>query len=221
MQKKTIKIVNILIIIVTILIFTGCQGSITILPQDHSIIYNGSRYYKVDEDFEYYVDYQEPEIGYIRNIIFPRTYLYIAKQNDNLIYSVYGTGLARYLFGDVWVKEGYSFPNQDTIITEVYLTSEFNDVKHILEISDCSFNNLFIEVANVPDNKWIIDVEEMSCLCLLYEDAQLEQTITKGIRWLYEDEYGNIYFSKTVDDGVKWYMFNDELMYLAHKCLIK
>lgn len=227
MNKRLLKNMIIIILLsISIIIISGCddddKGILINLEKDDSIIYNGFRYYPIPYDgLEYYVDYQDPEIGYFKNLLFPRQYLYMAKANDNLIYSVYGTGRAYYLFEDVWVKEGYSFPDYDTIITKLYLSSDFNDVEYRLEVDKKSFNDIFIEVDNMPDKTWIVEEDGLDCLCLLYEDEQLEQTIIKGIRTFREDEYGNFYFSCRDEDDIICYTFNDELTYLVKKYLSK
>ena len=212
------KRLSIIVLFALMVFVCSCQVGTIQMQDDDSIIYEGIKYYLIDEDFEYYVDYKEPEIGYVKSIIFPPNYLYTAKANDNLIYSVYGTGYAHYLFDHVWVKDGFTFPDNNTKLTHLYFTTQFNGERHYLEIDNQSFNDLFI-VSSKPEAYKELTVDDFSCLCLLYEDEQLEQTITKGIRNIFEDDFGNFYISRMVDGEYVWYIFSDELTYQTHKCL--
>lgn len=216
MRKKIIYKALIFVFITLIAISAiSCDSNLR-WGREGDIIYKGTRYLEIDEPFYYIMDGNSVEIGHIKNFLFPSTFVYQSDINDNLLFSPIGSGRAsKNYFSKVYVKEGCDFPNMDTIISSIYLSSFDSSSVYELEISGKSFNDVFVKAEEPAIYSYGFN-NDFDYFCMQYDDTSLGQKITKYIDTIILDEYGNIYFRL---DQYGWYKLIDELEYQIKKIL--
>ena len=86
-MKTIINKILVIIVLLITLISTGCQTGTIKYESDYSIIYNNTNYYYMNDGFEYIFNDQNENIGYLQDYYMHKVYVYISKNNDDIIYA--------------------------------------------------------------------------------------------------------------------------------------
>ena len=163
---------------------------------DSCLIHNGVKYYEID-DFSGFYNFigSKHKVGTLASLVagFPDLYCLDTDTEENIIF------VDRRGKDYIWVKEGFAFPNGDTLIDKLYYTMyDVEDIyKKDIEIAHCSFNSLFIEVEDP-------NIEE---LCYFGDINILYYVNIEYSTYIYCDEFYNFYINVFSYDNKKDYYF--------------
>lgn len=141
-DKKLIKVfIFTLILIIFLLIFFYDY-----IPQynDASIKYNNNKYFYKEAPRTGYYDFigEKHKVGKTFIMFWPQDlYCLDSDIEENIIFTNIGGNND---FEHIWIKEGYEFPNEKTIIDSIQVYDEDAKEYKNLDIENCSFSDIFI-----------------------------------------------------------------------------
>ncbi len=183
-------LVSMFLLVLILLNLCSCST----VSDDNSIMHNGVKYYAINDISGYYnfigSKHKVGTVLLLKGI--KDLYCLDSDTDENIIFT--GLYSPRY----IWIKQGFSFPNKDTLIDKVYYKKSYeeNNEKDI-EIVNATFDSLFIEVE-------ISNFEEFNSFGIinfLYYDNIEYST------FIYSDDFGNLYINVFDYDNTKDHYF--------------
>ena len=164
------KIIILLIILLSVISLYSCNT----ISSDGSITYNGIKYNSIIDTSGYYNFIgQSHKVGTFVSKMGYRNELYCLDSDieENVMFRLDAFGIR-----DIWVKEGYEFPNEETIVDFIVIKNMNNNKEKTIEIENCNFNDLFIETDEVN----FFTMSRFSTLTITFKYGETIEYTTEG-----------------------------------------